>query len=269
LPTLQRLLDYFINVVIPKFIEFKDAAIRPVTDAIERNKESLTTLYNFIRQYVIPIIVEGFGDALRFIGKIAGGILDVIGAVVNGIKTAVEFAINAINTLIRAYNAIPFLPNVGTISAPSLGSAPSTSKSGVPSVPTPKITAPSIGGGSIGGGSSAGGGSSTTTKDTSAAKESAKIVAEAITDMRPVLPTSIAEFRARESGDVINYGVSNLGGLDVARVRAADAGITINVNAPSIIDEEAFQRTVVNALNEAANRGTGGGGGLRTSAQVL
>jgi hypothetical protein len=270
LPTLQRLLDYFINVVIPKFIEFKDAAIRPVTDAIERNKESLTTLYNFIRQYVIPIIVEGFGDALRFIGKIAGGILDVIGAVVNGIKTAVEFAINAINTLIRAYNAIPFLPNVGTISAPSLGSAPSTSKSGVPSVPTPKITAPSIGGGSIGGGSSAAGGSSTTTKDTSAAKESAKIVAEAITDMRPVLPTSIAEFRARESGDVINYGVSSLGGLDVARVRAGEErSIVINVNAPSVIDEEAFQRTVVNALNEAANRGTGGGGGLRTSAQVL
>jgi hypothetical protein len=83
------------------------------------------------------------------------------------------------------------------------------------------------------------------------------------------LPATIAGFRARESGDVINYGVSSLGGLDVARVRAGDAGITINVNAPSIIDEEAFQRTVVNALNEAANRGTGGGGGIRTSAQVL
>jgi hypothetical protein len=81
---------------------------------------------------------------------------------------------------------------------------------------------------------------------------------------------SIAEIRARESGDVINYGVSSLGGLDVARVRAGEErSITINVNAPSVIDEEAFQRTVVNALNEAANRGTGGGGGLRTSAQVL
>jgi len=42
LPTLQRLLDYFINTVIPKFIEFKDAALKPVTDAIARNKDSLT-----------------------------------------------------------------------------------------------------------------------------------------------------------------------------------------------------------------------------------
>ena len=260
LPTLQRLLDFFVNTVIPKFIEFKDAAIKPVTDAIERNKESLTTLYNFLRQYVIPILIEGFGDALKFIGKVAGGILDVIGAVVNGIKTAVEFAINAINTLIRAYNAIPFLPNIGTISAPSLGSAPSTSRSGVPSVPTPKITTPSISGGSIGGITPSTGGSATTNKDTSAAKESAKIVAEAITDMRPVLPTSIAEFRARESGDVINYGVSSLGGLDVARVRAGEErSVIINVNAPSAIDEEGFSRAVVDALNKTQAR-TGGGG---------
>ncbi len=52
LPTLQRLLDYFINTVIPKFIEFKDAALKPVTDAIARNKDSLTILYNFIKDFV-------------------------------------------------------------------------------------------------------------------------------------------------------------------------------------------------------------------------
>jgi MinD superfamily P-loop ATPase len=95
-------------------------------------------------------------------------------------------------------------------------------------------------------------------------------VAEAITDMRPVLPTSIAEFRARESGDVINYGVSSLGGLDVARVRAGEErSVTVVVQAPSAIDEEGFKRAVVDALNESANRGTGGGGGLRDTAQVL
>ncbi len=58
LPTLQRLLDYFINTVIPKFIEFKDAALKPVTDAIARNKESLTILYNFIKDFVVPILIK-------------------------------------------------------------------------------------------------------------------------------------------------------------------------------------------------------------------
>ncbi len=93
LPTLQRLLDYFINTVIPKFIEFKDAALKPVTDAIARNKESLTILYNFIKDFVVPVLINNLGGALGFIGKVAGGILDVIGAVVNGIKSAVNFII--------------------------------------------------------------------------------------------------------------------------------------------------------------------------------
>jgi len=48
-----------------------------------------------------------------------------------------------------------------------------------------------------------------------------------------------------------------------------EAGITINVNAPSVIDQEGFSRAMVDALNVATNRGTGGGGGIRTQAQIL
>jgi hypothetical protein len=48
-----------------------------------------------------------------------------------------------------------------------------------------------------------------------------------------------------------------------------NAGITINVNSPSIIDEEGFARAVVTALNNSTNRGTTGAGDLRTSAQIL
>lgn len=262
LPTLQRLLDYFINTVIPKFIEFKDAALAPVTRAIENNKEALTTLYNFMRQYVIPILVEGFGDALQFIGKIAGGIINVIGAVVNGIKSAVEFAINAINGLIKAYNAIPFLPNVNTITAPSIGAAPKVSAPSAPAPNLPSISAPNISAGSGGGSvsSSSSKGSSTTTKDTAVQSEAAKKVAEAITDMRPQLPGSVAEWRARESGDVINMPSGITGNFDPARFRAREEGITIVVQAPSAMDEEGFSRAVVDALNKTQAR-TGGGGG--------
>ncbi len=110
-----------------------------LTDAIARNKDSLTILYNFIKDFVVPVLINNLGGALGFIGKVAGGILDVIGAVVNGIKSAVNFAIDAINVLIRAYNAVPLLPNVSTISKPSF-SAPSTPSSST----LPKIaTAPS------------------------------------------------------------------------------------------------------------------------------
>lgn len=240
LPTLQRLLDFFINTVIPKFIEFKDAALRPVQEAIERNRESLTTLYNVIKDFVIPIILNGFGDSLRFLGKIAGGILDVIGAVVNGIKSAVSFAIDSINALIRAYNAIPILPNVSTISKPSFTtSSPSTSTPSLPS--TPKITTPSV--------------PSTATTPTTP-----KVTTPATSATTPSITTTIVP-----SGEAIP---SN---FNVAAVRAAEerGNVIVNVNAPSAIDEEGFTRAVVLALNNSTNRGTTGAGDLRTNAQIL
>ena len=220
LPTLQNLLNYFINTVIPKFIEFKNAAIQPVTDAIERNKESLTLLYNVIRNYVVPIIIGGFGDALQFIGKIAGGILDVIGAVVRGIQSAVSIAINAINALIRAYNAIPLLPNIPTITAPSF-STPSTSTSSSPTITAPKITTPPA----------------ITTPSTPAAT-TPKIT----TTTTPTVTTTIIP-----SGNAIP---SN---FNVAAVRQGEerGNVIVNVNSPSIIDREGFSRAVVEALNES------------------
>jgi len=240
LPTLQNLLNFFINTVIPKFIQFKDAALKPVQDAIERNREALTTLGTIIKDFVIPLILNGFGDALRFLGKIAGGILDVIGAVVNGIKSAVSFAIDSINALIRAYNAIPILPNVSTISKPSFTtSSPSTS---VPSLPsTPKITTPSV--------------PSTATTPTTP-----KVTTPTTTATTPIVTTTIVP-----SGKAIP---SN---FDVAAVRAGEeqGNVIINVNAPSVIDEEGFTRAVVLALNNSTNRGTTGAGDLRTNAQIL
>lgn len=235
LPTLQRLLDYFINTVIPKFIEFKDAALKPVTDAIARNKDSLTTLYNFIKDFVVPVLINNLGSALSFIGKVAGGVLDVIGFVVNGIKSAVNFAIDAINVLIRAYNAVPLLPNVATISKPSF-SAPSTpSSSSLPKVttaPSPSVPA--------------------------APKPSS-------TPTAPSASTPSAPSTLVPSGNAIPSG------FNVAAVRAGEerGNVVINVNAPSAIDEEGFTRAVILALNNSTNRGTTGAGDLRTTAQIL
>ena len=80
-----------------------------------------------------------------------------------------------------------------------------------------------------------------------------------------------AEFRMREAAADQGVFQAIPAGFDVAAARRGEEAsmITINVNAPSVVDEEGFKRAVVNALNESANRGTGGGGGIRTQAQIL
>jgi len=236
LPTLQRLLDYFINTVIPKFIQFKDAALKPVTDAIARNKESLTILYNFIKDFVVPVLINNLGGALSFIGKVAGGVLDVIGFVVNGIKSAVNFAIDAINVLIRAYNAVPRLPNVATISKPSF-SAPSTpSSSSMPKIataPSPSIPAAP---------------KASTTPSAPAARTPSAPSSSVPSMGAGAFPNE----RIGAEGDYLDRN-----------------NVVINVNAPSAIDEEGFTRAVILALNNSTNRGTTGGGDIRTQARVL
>jgi hypothetical protein len=225
LPTLQRLLDYFINTVIPQFIKFKDAAIQPVTNAIARNKDSLTILYNFIKDFVVPVLINNLGSALGFIGKVAGGILDVIGFVVNGIKSAVNFAIDAINVLIRAYNAVPLLANVSTISKPSF-SAPSTPSS----ASLPKIaTAPSP-----------------------------SIPAAPKPSTTPSAPSSRTPSAPSSATPSISTSIASAGAFPNERIGAEGDYIVINVNAPSAIDEEGFTRAVVSALNNTGRR-TGAG----------
>lgn len=241
LPTIQNLLNFFVNTVIPKFKELKEAAIDPITSAFERNRESLTTLGTIIKDFVIPIILNGFGDALKFLGKLAGGILDVIGAVVKGIQAAVTTAIAAINTIIKAYNAIPLLPNIPTINAPSF-SAPKTSGSSTSSsLPTtPKITLPS-----------------TPTTGTPAATSTTKTPSGTTTAPTVTVPT------------VVGTSNFNVGSFRQKENEGMGTTVTINVNSPSIIDREGFSRAVVDALNESTNRGTTGGGGLRDTAQIL
>ena len=234
LPILQKTLDYVMNVAIPQFIKFKDSALKPIQDAIENNREGFEKFVSFLKNFVIPILINTFGNALETIGKIAGGVITIISKVTSFISSAVNAAIDGINALIRAYNKIPLLPDISTISKPSFTQSSSTGSNTVPSsslpfTPTPpKVVAPSVP-------SVTSSGSSTRAPST-------------------VVP----------SGNAIPSGF-NVGGT----VAANNAGITINVNAPSAIDEEGFTRAVVLALNNSTNRGTTGGGDIRTQARVL
>jgi uncharacterized protein YoxC len=260
LPVLRQLLDYFVNVLIPKFQEAKRAAVDPIVKAFKDNEEALRDLWAFVKNFLIPIFENGLVAAIKAVGATIAGIITVIATVTNKVKELANDVIEAVNKIIRAYNAIPLLPNISTI--PKIG----TSSAMTGSIPTANLPfgGATLGGGTTGGGSggSSGGGGGSTGGGKSGGGSS---IADTISG---VIAGTNAAFDAFNIG--IKGGTSgsplNLGG-----VRAGEAKDTvyINVNAPSIIDEEGFTRAVVLALNNSTNRGTTGAGDLRTSAQIL
>jgi len=87
-----------------------------------------------------------------------------------------------------------------------------------------------------------------------------KIIAPVVTGTMPSFPSGL-----NPSGNAIPSGF-NVAGTVAANQRG---NVVINVNAPSVIDEEGFSRAVILALNNSTNRGTTGAGDFRTSAQIL
>ena len=134
LPIIETLVNIIVNKVVPNLNKFAEL-FAPITDAVMRNKETFREFGQFLVDYVVPVLVVTVGGALKVVGKIAGGIIDVIADVISGITKAVQVAINAINTVIKAYNAIPILPNIpligGAVAAPKLpASGPDAARAG-------------------------------------------------------------------------------------------------------------------------------------------
>ena len=256
LPIIQRLVEFVVNEVVPALGKFADF-FKPITKAIDDNKEAFTEFIGFIQKYVVPVLVTVLGGAFKVVGEIAGGIINVIGAVISGLNALISGAVAGINALIRVYNSIPFLPNVSQISAPSISvptvTIPKTTTA-TPSIPTisvPKVTIPSA---------------TTTT---------------------PSIPTiSVPSVTAStgtgstttSSGGVTSAvsGASRVGGAftdsqNAARLAARGAGgftdsqnaARINVTVNGAIDAEGTARTIVNVLNDSFYRGTGGAGALQ------
>ena len=225
LPIIQGLVDFVINKVVPALGKFADY-FKPITDAIDNNKEAFMTLIGFIQQYVVPVIVTVVGGAFKVIGEIAGGIINVMGAVYGGLNSLIAGAVSGINALIRLYNSVPFLPNISQISAPSISvpnvSIPKTSTAS-PSIPTIKM--PSVSSGS-----------------TSSAVSSAASGAASVASVVSVAATGIGNY-SENSGTTRSNPVINL---------------TVN----GAIDSEGTARTIINTLNDSYYRGTGGANAL-------
>ena len=131
LPIIENLVNLIVEKVIPNLGKFA-AYFDPIKKAIMDNKETFQAFGKFIVDYIVPILSFTLSNAFKVVGVVAGNILNIIGDVIDGITRAVGVAISAINAVIKAYNAIPLLPNIPTIGAPS-GST--SSKVAVPSGP--------------------------------------------------------------------------------------------------------------------------------------
>ena len=227
LPIIQQLVEFVVNQVVPALGKFADF-FKPITDAIDKNKEAFTEFIGFIQKYVVPVLVTVLGGAFKVVGEIAGGIINVVAAVIRGLNTLISGAISGINSLIGLYNntlgRIPGVPDIPKITAPTIS---------VPTVTIPKVTTASINVPTLSA-------STTTTGSTTTASAG---VLSAAAGAANVVTGSFNAGRFREA-------------------EAASMGTTINLTVNGAFDKEGTARTIVDTLNDSYYRGTGGGGNL-------
>ena len=223
------------NIIVNTFTPIINGLLKAfnyIKDAIGDNLDTFKEFGGYIATYLAPVIGTVLGGALQVAGKIAGGVIDVIAGVVKILNGLISGAVAGINALISAYNAIPFLPNVGKISTPTV-SVPSiktpTVTTSVPSIPT--VSVPS-------------GGGTTTTSSGGGVSTAAKVAATAAAAATNVVSSNFNPGRFREA-------------------EAASMGTTINLTVTGAFDKEGTARTIVDTLNNSYYRGTGGATNLQ------
>jgi hypothetical protein len=221
------LVQYVVDKVLPALGKFADF-FQPISDAISRNKETFIEFGEFIQKYLVPVLTTVLGGAIKGVGIIAGGVIDVIGAVIRTIESLVSGAITGINAIIKAYNAIPLLPNIPLIQQPSssksyssisgvLGSSASVAAPSIPAIAVP-----------------------TTSAGIASATSSAAVASS-------YAAGSYYDPMSGNTPDANPYSSPN---------------ISVTVNQGIVGDPEAAARTVVDVLNRSFFRGTGGANAL-------
>jgi hypothetical protein len=236
-------------------IEAKNKALDPIKKAFEDNKEAIQTLWQFTKDYLVPLFEFTLVRAVEGVGKAVAAITNIIGSVVNGIKSLVNTAIEAINTLLRAYNSIPFLNNVGLLGGMGGGgfnAGGGERAGGSISAGTVSALASAVAGvganiagvsRQVTGGSAGRGGGGTAAQR------------RALADIE----SNFAQLQNLVAG-LTGGGIPSLApanNLSAEELRFG-RGVTINVNAPSVIDEVGFTRAVVDAMNSVERTSAGG-----------
>jgi hypothetical protein len=252
--TLHTLADGIKGFVQPIFEGFKSAFDKIKATVIE-NKDEFKAFFDVIKA-AAPIIGTVIGKAFSIIGDIASVVLNVFANVVGALKGLINTAIDLANIAIRAANIVKPGADISPIS--KIGTS-GFATSGAPGAISGGRT---TGGGTTGGGITTGGITGGATGGTNAntiLNEAASTVTKA------AVATKAIAGAFTDSQNAARLAAQGSGGFtdsqNAARL-AAQGGITINVNAPSIIDEEAFSRATTNALNNSSFRGTNGASNL-------
>jgi hypothetical protein len=264
LPILTTWWKFLYNEVIPAIgsvvrpiLEGLQSAFNKIKKAISDNSEELQPFYDalakvwdFIKKYLAPLLGDTFKTALEGIGT-------VVGILVTGFGKLVTLITNTVNKLKEFVNFIkdnPVTRFFGGITGASFeGNA---------------VSQGLVFGGEDGsGGQITGGGFQTGTPTTIFAPNpnSPTFTGAPLEAYSPAMQAAIlrreelkAETerlrRAREEAAAARAAAT--GGLSTAE------RIVINVNAPSVIDEEGFSRAVTDALNNSTFRGTNGASNL-------
>ena len=269
--TLSNVADGIKSFVQPIFEGFKSAFNKIKATVIE-NKDEFAAFFDVIKA-AAPIIGTVIGKAFSIIGDIASVVLNIMANVVGALRGLINTAIDLINIAIRGFNLlkpgadISPISKIGTGGSSggfATGGAPGAISGGIGSTGggvtggiTGGVTGGVTGGGTLGGGTSGG--------STSGIAAVTKKVTKVIDDVAGAFDTftsgttTLAGVMAA-SNQPFRFGTSGVNTSTLAGIMAASAQptVTINVNAPSIINEEGFTRAINEAQNNSFFRGTGG-----------
>lgn len=252
---LQNLSDLIRNLVQP-ILEGLKSAFDKIKSSLSDNSAELQPFYDalykvwdFVKKYLAPLLGGTFKLALEAIGSIVSGL-------VNGFSRLVGFISSTVNKIKDFVNFIKDNPvtrfffgdsNDKSLKVGTGFDAGSTMDTGA---------------GSGGGGGGVAGtgvptflGGDDPRTFTGAPLSAFSVGMQAAILRKNELVAETARMRA-ERDAVAAARLAATGGLSTAE------RITINVNAPSVIDEEGFSRAVSDALNNSTFRGTNGASNL-------
>lgn len=233
LPILTNLLDKFNNNLAPA-IESIRKKFEPLTKAIDENKEEFTAIWNFLNQYIVPILTGALKTGIN-------GIITVFTTLVNIVGKAVNFFDNLYNAYKKFTDFLknnPLSKGLGNLKDFVTGASFLNAGLSDEELPYPgfgSVTSTIIPGGNNGN------------------------FTNPFAPFIPFTPTQAyldavarTEELKKETADIrARIAARNAGGTIVD---GGNQGITINVNAPSAIDSEGFTRSIIEALNESQRR---------------
>jgi len=248
LPIIERLVDFVVNQVVPNFEKFA-SAFDPIKEAIVENKDSFETLFNFIGDYVIPILTTLAGGALKVVGEVFGKIIGIIANAIDKIEEFVNKVRDMVNKVIELYNRIPLAPNLGLLGGGggfATGGAPGAVGGGASTGGGGNVfVAPVVpGGGSRGGGSSGGG--------SSGGGSANQRALDKLTEDAAKLGDLVDQLMGVQKPDPFGYGTFRMG--------EAKSLEQYNITVNGAIDSESTARQIVEIINNSSARGTLGAG---------